>query len=95
MDYIIYTDGAYKSSLNTGGIGIVFLCNNEKVYEYSKKYKNTTNQRMELQAIIIALQSIIKPINKLTLITDSMYVVGTATLNWKRKCNKCNYWFTL
>ena len=86
-DYIIYTDGAYKSSLNTGGIGIVFLCNNEKVYEYSKKYKNTTNQRMELQSIIIALQSIIKPINKLTLITDSMYVVGTATLNWKRRCN--------
>lgn len=86
-DYVIYTDGAYKSSLNAGGIGIVFLCNNKKVYEYSKKYVNSTNQRMETQAVIIALNSIIKPINSLTIITDSMYVVGTATLNWKRKAN--------
>ena len=86
-DYIIYTDGAYKSSLNAGGIGIVFLCNGEEVYKYSKNYAISTNQRMETQAVIIALNSIIKPINSLTIITDSMYVVGTATLNWKRKAN--------
>lgn len=86
-DYVIYTDGAYKPSLNAGGIGIVFLCNNEKVYEYSKKYVNSTNQRMEVQATIIALDSIAKPVNSITIITDSMYVVGTATLNWKRKAN--------
>lgn len=86
-DYIIYTDGAYKPSLNAGGIGIVFLCNGEEVYKYSKNYAISTNQRMETQAVIIALNSIIKPINSLTIITDSMYVVGTATLNWKRKAN--------
>lgn len=86
-DYVIYTDGAYKPSLNSGGIGIVFLCNGEEVYKYSKNYAISTNQRMETQAVIIALNSIIKPINSLTIITDSMYVVGTATLNWKRKAN--------
>ena len=86
-DYIIYTDGAYKPSLNAGGIGIVFLCNGKEVYKYSKNYAISTNQRMETQAVIIALNSIIKPINSLTIITDSMYVVGTATLNWKRKAN--------
>ena len=86
-DYVIYTDGAYKPSLNSGGIGIVFLCNGEEVYKYSKNYAISTNQRMEAQAVIIALNSIIKPINSLTIITDSMYVVGTATLNWKRKAN--------
>ena len=91
-DYIIYTDGAYKPSLNAGGIGIVFLCNNEKVYKYSKQYKNSTNQRMEVQAVVTALDSIIKPINSLTIITDSMYVVGTATLNWKRKANN-DLWY--
>lgn len=86
-DYVIYTDGAYKPSLNSGGIGIVFLCNGEEVYKYSKNYAISTNQRMETQAVIIALNSIIKPINSLTIITDSMYIVGTATLNWKRKAN--------
>ena len=86
-DYVIYTDGAYKPSLNSGGIGIVFLCNGKEVYKYSKNYAISTNQRMETQAVIIALNSIIKPINSLTIITDSMYVVGTATLNWKRKAN--------
>ena len=86
-DYIIYTDGAYKPSLNSGGIGIVFLCNGKEVYKYSKKYTNSTNQRMETQAVITALNSIVKPINSLTIITDSMYVVGTAIMNWKRKAN--------
>ena len=87
INYTIYTDGAYKSSLNTGGIGIVFLRNNEKVFEYSCKYQDTTNQRMEMQAILVALNSIVKEIDTLTIITDSMYVVGTLTKNWKRKVN--------
>ena len=47
---------------------------------------------MEVQAVITALDSIIKPINSLTIITDSMYVVGTATLNWKRKENN-DLWY--
>lgn len=87
INYTIYTDGAYKSSLNTGGIGIVFLRNNEKVFEYSCKYQDTTNQRMEMQAVLVALNSIVKEIDTLTIITDSMYVVGTITKNWKRKAN--------
>lgn len=87
INYTIYTDGAYKSSLNTGGIGIVFLRNNEKVFEYSCKYQDTTNQRMEMQAILVALNSIVKEIDTLTIITDSMYIVGTLTKNWQRKAN--------
>lgn len=87
INYTIYTDGAYKSSLNTGGIGIVFLRNNEKVFEYSCKYQDTTNQRMEMQAILVALNSIVKEIDTLIIITDSMYVVGTLTKNWQRKAN--------
>lgn len=87
IHYTIYTDGAYKSSLHTGGIGIVFLRNDQKVFEYSAKYKDTTNQRMEMQAILIALDSIVKEIDSLTIITDSMYVVGTLTKKWQRKAN--------
>ena len=88
INYTIYTDGAYKPSLNTGGIGIVFLRNDQKVFEHSAKYKDTTNQRMEMQAVLVALNSIIKEIDSLTIITDSMYVVGTLTKNWQRKANK-------
>ena len=87
-DYIAYTDGAYSSSRNQGGIGIIILKNNKPILEYSKMYKNTTNNRMELTAIIIVLKSIKKPINSIIIYTDSMYCVGCASLGWKRKKNQ-------
>lgn len=87
LDYVIYTDGAYSSSRDQGGIGIVVLRDGEKVFKYSKAYKKTTNNQMELIAVITALQAIKNPINSLTIYTDSMYVKGCATLGWKRKKN--------
>lgn len=87
LNYTVYTDGAYKSSIKAGGVGIVFLCNGEKVWEYSKKYGESTNQRMEVLASIIALKSIKASIDSLTIVTDSMYVIGTASKGWKRKAN--------
>lgn len=82
----VYTDGAYSSSRNQGGLGIVFIKDNKVIAKFSKTYKNTTNNRMELMAVIIALQSI-KDENEITIYSDSMYVIGTATLGWKRKKN--------
>lgn len=87
LDYVIYTDGAYSSSRDQGGIGIVVLRDGEKVFKYSKGFRKTTNNQMELIAIITALQAIKNPINSLTIYTDSMYVKGCATLGWKRKKN--------
>ncbi len=85
--YNIYTDGAYSSKNNIGGIGFIILDNNyKKICEFSKAYKNTTNQRMELMAILIALSSI-KESSTITLYTDSMYCVGELSLGWKRKSN--------
>ena len=52
INYECYTDGAYSSSRNQGGIGIIFLKNGEKVSEYSKGFKNTTNNRMEISATL-------------------------------------------
>ena len=49
-------------------------------------YKNTTNQRMEQMAAIVALESITTP-SEVTIISDSQYVVCTYTKNWKRKAN--------
>lgn len=85
--YECYTDGAYSSARNQGGIGVVFLRNGEKVYEYSKGFKDTTNNRMEIFAALAVLKTIKKPVDAITIYTDSMYVIGCATLGWKRKKN--------
>jgi len=87
LDYVIYTDGAYSSSRDQGGIGIVVLRDGEKVFKYSKGFRKTTNNQMELIAVIVALQAVKESINSLTIYTDSMYVKGCATLGWKRKKN--------
>lgn len=84
--YRVYTDGAYSNTLNQGGIGFIILKDGEVVARYSKMYKNTTNQRMEQMAAIVALESIKTP-SEVTIISDSQYVVCTYTKNWKRKAN--------
>lgn len=87
VNYECYTDGAYSSSRDQGGIGIIFLRNGRKVLEYSRAFKKTTNNQMELGAVITVLQTIKKNIDSLVIYTDSMYVIGCATLGWKRKKN--------
>ena len=91
VDYIIYTDGAFKPSTTQGGIGLAWLKNGDLVKTYSKGYKGVTNNKMELLAVIYALASIKKSIHSLQIVTDSMYVVGCATKGWKRKKN-VNLW---
>lgn len=88
MKYTFITDGAYSSSRDQGGIGIVVLREDKIILKYSKMYKNTTNNRMELGAIIVALRTIKKPIDSVIIYTDSMYCVGCASLGWKRKKNQ-------
>ncbi|WP_423055802.1 ribonuclease HI, partial [Bacillus atrophaeus] len=44
----IYTDGAYKSSIDQGGIGIVWMKDDKVFKKYSKGFKHTTNNKMEL-----------------------------------------------
>lgn len=87
MDLEIYTDGAYSPKLKQMGIGIVFLENSKKLLEYSRKYSNGTNNMAELGAIIVAMRIISKPVNSITIYSDSMYCIGSITLGWKRKKN--------
>jgi ribonuclease HI len=87
LNYNIYTDGAYSSSRNQGGIGIIVLNNDKKILEYSHMYKNTSNNKMELGAIILAFRMIHKPIDSLTIYSDSQYCIGCAIKGWKRKKN--------
>ena len=87
INYQIFTDGSCRANGN-GGIGVVWLKNGEKVFEYSKGVKNTTNNQMELLAIGIALRSIKKPIDSLEIISDSEYALGCIfNLKWHPKKN--------
>ena len=88
MNYTCYTDGAYSSVRDQGGIGILFLKDGKEVLRYSNMYKGTSNNQMELGALIIALRMIKGKIDSLTIYTDSQYCIGCATLGWKRKKNK-------
>ena len=83
----IYTDGAYSPLRDQGGIGVVYTENNKEIYRYSKAFKGVTNNKMEVFAVIAALMMIKKPIESLEICTDSQYVIGCATLGWKRKKN--------
>ena len=88
INYQIFTDGSCRANGN-GGIGIVWLKNGEKVFEYSKGYKNVTNNIMELKAIGIALASIKNPIDSLEIVSDSEYALGCIfNENWNPKKNK-------
>ena len=85
--YTIYTDGAYSSVKDQMGIGIVILKNDRPILEYSKMFSEGTNNKAEVAAMIIGLRLIKNPIDSLTIISDSMYCIGCASLGWKRKKN--------
>lgn len=85
--YTLITDGAYSPMRNQGGVGIIILDDEGcEVLEYSKTFKDTTSQQMELMACIIGLESISEP-EEINVITDSSYLIGCASLGWKRKKN--------
>ena len=87
MGYTIITDGAYSSKRNQGGIAFIILDKSgDEVGRFSKAYRNTTNNRMELLSVIRGLEAITKPSN-IKIISDSEWVIGCASKGWKRKKN--------
>lgn len=86
-----FTDGACRVSTSDGGIGVVFVKDNEIVYTFNKHFSNVTNNQMEIMAIIYALHSISSPIQTIVIISDSQYALGCITKGWKRKKNQ-KYW---
>lgn len=86
MDIKIYTDGAARGNPDgPGGYGTVLVYVDSKgqthVREYSQGYKKTTNNRMELMAVIAGLENLTKPCN-VELYSDSQYVVKAFTDHW-------------
>ena len=89
MEYIIYTDGACSGNPGPGGWAAVIFDNNKKQKNISGKVIDTTNNRMELLAPIMALSKI-KPKSSVVIFTDSTYVKNGIT-DWIKKWEK-NGW---
>lgn len=76
----IYTDGACSGNPGPGGWGAVLVYNG-KEKELSGSEKETTNNRMELTAVIMALNALNQPC-EVKLTTDSKYVCDTVNKGW-------------
>ena len=89
MKYTIYTDGACSGNPGPGGWGAVIFDQDKKQNNISGNEKNTTNNRMELMAPIMALKKI-KPKSEVIIFTDSTYLKNGIT-EWIKKWEK-NDW---
>jgi ribonuclease HI len=85
----IFTDGACTGNPGPGGFAAI-LKSGEKTIEMSAGYRRTTNNRMELLAVISGLQKL-KFRCKVTLFTDSKYVANGIELGWAKKW-RANNW---
>lgn len=77
----IYTDGASTGNPGPGGYGVVLKKGNRRK-ELSKGYRLTTNNRMELLAVIVGLEALLKPNLNVTVYSDSKYVVDSIEKKW-------------
>lgn len=77
----IFTDGAAKGNPGNGGYGVV-LRFGQKEKELSQGYRLTTNNRMELLAVIVALESLKTNKHPIHIYSDSKYVVDAITKGW-------------
>lgn len=78
-----YTDGSSLGNPGPGGYATILLDTDRMVKkEMSKGYRLTTNNRMELLAVIIALESLKKPQTEITIFSDSKYVCDSVEKKW-------------
>lgn len=80
----MYTDGAARGNPGPGGYGVVLLYKGNRK-ELSGGFKNTTNNRMELFAVIVGLEALKRKNLKVKIYSDSKYVVDAVTKGWLRK----------
>lgn len=79
----IYTDGAARGNPGPGGYGIVMeWVGKPYKKEFAKGFKHTTNNRMELLAVIDALKKLKNPGTSVLVFSDSKYVVDSVTKGW-------------
>jgi len=88
-DIVLYTDGACSGNPGVGGYGFILFYKN-KSKEFSGVNPNTTNNQMEITAVIKGLNQIKEPCN-VTVYTDSAYTMNAFEQNWIENW-KMNNW---
>lgn len=86
----IYTDGSSRGNPGPGGYGIILLSGHHRK-EVSQGYKLTTNNRMELLSVIVALEMLKKNGSEATVYSDSKYVVDAVEKKWVFEWDKKNF----
>lgn len=80
-DITIYTDGAAQGNPGKGGYGVVLMSGPHRK-ELSQGYRLTTNNRMELLSVIVALETLKNAGSNVTIFSDSKYVVDSVEKGW-------------
>lgn len=79
----LYTDGAAKGNHGPGGYGVLLeLAGSSYKKEYYEGFRRTTNNRMELLAVIVGLEKLRKPNTQVLVVSDSKYVVDAVEKGW-------------
>ncbi len=79
----IYTDGAAKGNPGNGGYGVVMeLVGTAHRKEFYEGFRLTTNNRMELLAVIVGLEKLKKTNMKVLVVSDSKYVIDSVVKGW-------------
>ena len=89
-DVRLYTDGACVGNPGPGGYGVVLLSGGRRK-ELSDGYRLTTNNRMELMAVIVGLEAL-KGRRRVALYSDSKYVLDALSKGWAARW-RANGWF--
>ncbi len=85
----IYTDGSSIGNPGPGGYGVIMEWEGkEYIREFSDGYRLTTNNRMELMAVIVALEKLKKQSMEVTIYSDSKYVIDSVQKKWVFKWEK-------
>lgn len=90
MQVTIFTDGAAKGNPGRGGFGTLLVAGQNKK-SISQGYRLTTNNRMELLAVIVGIRALKKPNMNVLVVSDSKYVVDTVTKGWLDNWRKKQY----
>jgi len=77
----IYTDGASSGNPGPGGYGVVLISGKHRL-EKSEGFRLTTNNRMELLAVIAGLEALKIPDSRVVIYTDSKYVADSVEKGW-------------
>ncbi len=80
-DIVIYTDGAASGNPGPGGYGTILTCG-AHYKELSGGYAHTTNNRMELLAVIVGLEALKEENSNVMVYSDSTYVVNAIAKEW-------------